>query len=712
MGAAHRSWLRFVVALAAAFAIVPLWASASAALPDGRAYEMVSPVDKGAADAFSVEAFTANPFSSSVFPLIASSDGEAVLFSSDGPFAGATIGGQNAYLSKRTATGWVTSAISPPSAIAHPTAAGGTPASVDATADLSTVMFGVNYEELFPVPDQNVLIAHGADGTNTQVDLGSLGGPGSNSLAVHYGGMSADGSHVVFYSEVPLESPVAPGDTHTHLYVWDRTTNTTSVVDILPGGALSSSFALLGVAGYKFNTGGYGLEGLQSRDAISSNGSRIFWSTEPQPRPLYAWIKGHPTVELSAAQCAGVPAPSCAASTRGAQFEDASTDGSQVFFISDGQLTNVAPNVALNQRNLYRYDFNASPGEQLTLISPQGLGSTNEPGTGLVGASQDGQVAYFVSEKMYEGNGVAGSPNLYVYDKGTVSFIATLSTVDKVLLVNKPYETSQEAAVQARVTPDGKHLVFQSFEELTLTAYDNAGHGEIYKVDLPNTPLPSTVPPSCISCGGPSPATADAELTFPSLTAAMRLPHNLSDDGQRVFFETGQSLVARDVNERNDVYEWNKGAVSLISGGAGPGDSYFIGATDNGCDAQPPKGCDVFFATFDQLVPSDTDTLADVYDARVGGGFPPAPPAPARCSGEECLGALSAPPLFGAPSSAAFAGAGNLTPVKPLTRAQRLTKALRACKKKPRKKRASCVRGARRALAAKSHATKSQGRGK
>ena len=67
------------------------------------------------------------------------------------------------------------------------------------------------------------------------------------------------------------------------------------------------------------------------------------------------------------------------------------------------------------------------------------------------------------------------------------------------------------------------------------------------------------------------------------------------------------------------------------------------------------------------------------------------------------------PTLFGAPSSATFSGTGNLasSPVKStvrskgLTRAQKLTRALKACHKKKGKRRAACVRKAKVRYAAK-----------
>jgi hypothetical protein len=122
------------------------------------------------------------------------------------------------------------------------------------------------------------------------------------------------------------------------------------------------------------------------------------------------------------------------------------------------------------------------------------------------------------------------------------------------------------------------------------------------------------------------------------------------------------------------------------------------GARFEGMDS---SGGNVFFRTADRLVPQDGDSQVDLYDARVDGGFP-APASSAACEGEACQGAPAAAPVFGAPGSSTFPGGGNLVPPapvkpKPLTSAEKLTKALKACHAKHNKrKRASCERSARK----------------
>ena len=61
--------------------------------------------------------------------------------------------------------------------------------------------------------------------------------------------------------------------------------------------------------------------------------------------------------------------------------------------------------------------------------------------------------------------------------------------------------------------------------------------------------------------------------------------------------------------------EQARGCLSLISSGQDASDSEFIDADRDGSD--------VFIRTSESLLPQDPG-LTDVYDARIGGGFPPA----------------------------------------------------------------------------------------
>jgi hypothetical protein len=142
--------------------------------------------------------------------------------------------------------------------------------------------------------------------------------------------------------------------------------------------------------------------------------------------------------------------------------------------------------------------------------------------------------------------------------------------------------------------------------------------------------------------------------------------------------------------------------VNLISAGTSSSESAFFDASESGED--------VFFLTSSRLNTADYDTSVDVYDAHVcSTGVPcvSVPVSPPPCtSGDSCKAAPSPQPeIFGAAPSATFNGTGNVTASpskvavtrKSLSRAQKLVRALRACRDQKRKtKRAACERQARK----------------
>jgi hypothetical protein len=130
-----------------------------------------------------------------------------------------------------------------------------------------------------------------------------------------------------------------------------------------------------------------------------------------------------------------------------------------------------------------------------------------------------------------------------------------------------------------------------------------------------------------------------------------------------------------------------------LSGGESDDSSFFLDASTDGSD--------VFIAHRGPLGEAGPlDDKVHLYDVRVRGGFPSTSLA---CTGSGCQGVPPAAPSFATPASVTFNGTGNFSPsssikstTKALTRAQRLAKALKACKKKPKKKRATCQTQARK----------------
>ncbi len=310
----------------------------------------------------------------------------------------------------------------------------------------------------------------------------------------------------------------------------------------------------------------------------------------------------------------------------------------------------------------------------------------------------------------------ATAANLYVRHAGATTFITSLNAEggDQCDWITR--------CLTARVSGSGTFIGFNSID--SLTGYDNtyANTGErvieIYLYDAATDRIHCV---SCIPTGAQPPLGAairsPARQNLAKMWANLYPQRNVSDRGQ-VFFETTDALVPRDTNGRRDVYEWEQpgvgtcteaspafssqevGCIYLLSSGTSETGSHFLDAT--------PNGSDVFISTAQQLLPRDTDTVFDYYDVREGGGFAEPPGEAAPCEGEACKGAVVGAPTFGAPGSLAFTGSGNLPApvskkpaVKRLTNAQKLARALKACKRKPQRQRSRCQAQARKRYGAK-----------
>ncbi len=373
----------------------------------------------------------------------------------------------------------------------------------------------------------------------------------------------------------------------------------------------------------------------------------------------------------------------------GGQFWGASSDGSRVFFTDCSQLTTDSTATSSSEcdsiegsgvgllktgSDLYEYDFEKPEGERLTdLTVDHEAGGASV--LGVIGTSEDGEYVYFVARGALANGATAGQPNLYLRHDGATTFIATLSEEDGKLVrplgvgtqYEKPNDWSPSVGGRtAQVTANGHAIVFMS--DSSVTGYPNEGLEEVYVYETEGGTL------TCVSCepdGSPPPLT-EANAGDAVLGAAGYIPVSgnptytqrvISEDGSRVFFNSPEPLVPQASDDVGNVYEWeragtpggscpegapNGGCVYLLSGGTSTEDSYFFDAS--------ASGDDVFMATRAQLVAEDLDENTKVYDVRVDGSRPLAPPA---CSGTGCQGVPGAPPIFATPSSVTFNGVGN-----------------------------------------------------
>jgi hypothetical protein len=649
-------------------------------LPDCRAYEQVSQVDKNATDALGSPGLVQS-----------SPSGSRVTYFSLLPFPGVP-GAQEypTYLSTRGATeGWSTQGLVPESS---PSPFGG--AGVLAlTGDLTKTIVEAREPPLAEgaAPGRaNPYIRDNATGSYR------LLAPTPESGTPRFADASSDDSRLIFESSEHLTENAAPGV--VNLYEWDN--GQLNLLGLLPDGEVPKEGTVAGPGGPALEEGtlpGGATSGFYTQDTVSEDGSRVFFSDVETGHIYLREPQAKKTIGVSAGR---------------AYWRAASPDGSEVFY-TEGEGEN---------RNLYRFSLNGEVQQREALTS----GAAGVLGT--LGVSNDGSFAYFVATGVLSGNNaeghapVEGAANLYMWHEGAGPvFIAGLEVGTGLEGADKPdwrdVVVSAETAGPAqggkssRVTPDGQTVLFSTRAQLT--PYSNAGHIELYVYNA------TTGKVVCVSCHPNGiPATRSAYLTSEQRLVLSLVPRdafltrNLSADGGRVFFQTVEALVSQDTNGQVNVYEWERealgvcehasegfsassgGCLHLISTGTSSDQSYFGDAS--------ATGSDVFFFTRQSLVGQDQDNNNDIYDARVDGGIAEQNPSslPAPCVSEACRGALGLPPVFGAPSSATFAGSGNLAPrvstpatrpkAKPLTRAQKLARALKACKKTPKKKRRAC----------------------
>jgi hypothetical protein len=682
----------------------------SASLPDCRAYELVSPPFK----------YGQNPFGEPIL------DGSHVAFLSLGAFgeaadnAGATGA---AYIASRDeGSGWVSTPVDP-SATVFENEGHVLTRLEDLSEDFGEALFyaapasaraqGVDVRAYIrrPVdaagacPTRAVVAAEEAGGC--LIEVGPAVPPAAIAAwtperhdhpTIESSGDSRDLSHVFFRSEALRSRPTNwlwPGDTTLEgesLYEYTGEAERgearePKLVGVRNSGPLLSDSEAQLISQCGTDLGSF--ESLDTYNAISRNGRTVFFTprgadhcvaggVESPVNEVYARLGGAQTVDVS--EPTGADCSACVtASPRDATFQGASEDGSKVFFLSEQELL---PGAA--GQSLYEYDFNAAAGSKVSLIAANVLGVTR--------VSEQGTRVYFVAEGRLLG----------VRDTltGQTTPIATLSPEDEA-----DWQVDDGATRPVEATPDGRFLLFASMNDITP---DAAGSGEqLYRYD----DIEQRLVRVSIGQNGFNDNRGEA-FAIPSPAYgghAVAAPHGvaISDDGAYVFFSSDEGLTPQALDNAvigeectenppfgqpcahlkpifaRNVYEYHHGNVSLLTDGQDRHEQLgqtsavtLLGASSSGND--------VYFTTADPLVAQDTDTQMDIYDARIGGGFPP-PTVAASCQGETCEGALSSAPGFQAAASSSFPGAGNLAPPaaappppKPKT-SGKLASALRRC---------------------------------
>jgi hypothetical protein len=688
----------------------------SQALPDCRAYELITPsYEEGAAP----------------HPIALSEDGSHMVFSNLGAFdsvEGDTLGAQiegSVYTASRTAAGWATVPIEPPLSIYQNALF-----LYDVSADFTSSLWGLGTHaqpdavvELYLRTPTGSFVKIGPPTANLEV---------SNFFDVTYMGASRDLSHVVFAaSRWPFDKTVS-GET---LYEYVGTgQNAPSLVGVTGGRA---STALVGTCGVYLGSNG------SKYNAVSADGHRIYFTavgadnnacggSEPTADELWAReeFEEAPGSELkmrstavSSSECDGNA--QCAVAPPGdARFEGASRDGSKVFFTSTQELT---PGAAEDSEigdsattkgcpatspgtsgcNLYEVEFESNGTHRLITVSG---GDAKPQVQGVARISEDGSHVYFVARGNLTGlaanergeSAVEGEYNLYVYQRdaqypdGHTSFVAKLSAGDEAdwsRVDRRPVELSR----------DGRYLVFTSSSALTGEGVAKGGPRQVYEYDAQAETLvrasigsggyndngSAPVYDASIVVGPESQVESAADVSSPSMSWTM------SPDDGAVFFQSPTALTPGALSDRVDArehavpntYEYREGNIYLLSDGH---DESTVSAGVLGLVGSSASGRDVFFATSDPLIQQDGNTGRDIYDASVEGGFLESSPV-AGCSGEACQGQLGVPPVIAAPGSTSepvdMASPSNVTNASKGRLAAKKSKPKKSKKRAARRKR-------------------------
>lgn len=710
--------------------------AAALALPDGRGYEQVTPLDKNAQE---------------VGPGVTGTDsnaGNAVNWEAIGGCCGATSAASTLYQSARTASGWQTTAKTP----TPPTPLVGLfeeqqpmwwSPDLSKTIYLTPSSYTAN-DARPPGPGETAffdLYEQDASGV-----LSWLTGPFPTTLDTTqnnatWAATTPDGNSTLFNSQEPLTAdatPLSPANPDgEYLYDRNNSTGTTTLINVDNSGNLISPFGAIAGNGNFLNE-----PSLPANDedtttnSISSDGTKVFFESPPTCVGGSCAYVGATSTHLYMRQLPpAVPAPGTTtpiddpSSSGQAVYEGAAQDGSRVFFTSTEGLAGDA------NTNNELYEFNTNTGTTTPLSNDDA--NTDPNFVGITAISNDGHFVWFVDKDALPGALGAtpnqGDMNFYVYDTtaNTTTFIAALGSGvtgdnrDKQVLTAEP-----DTARAAIPTPTGNVLVFESTGNLTnqnpsgptttLSADVNPpGDGKPISIPVASTAgffvgrsveivdsffsesatvmaIPDSThllvsdgfglifshssgagveqrPPfeiyryvtasnslTCISCGSTTGVLSGA-AGLGSSGGGSYGPQGtgvpMSSDGSRIFFNSPDPLAPGVISVppipiglfggltfAQNVYEWENGTVSAISDGHS--------TTGSSLGSTTPSGNDVFFTTEDKLVPQDADGYDDIYDARVGGGFPAPPtPAPACGAADTCRSSVAPTVFFSTPAS-------------------------------------------------------------
>lgn len=462
--------------------------------------------------------------------------------------------------------------------------------------------------------------------------FGALPGESEYSLdhAVAVVGTSPDVNSVVLQAGTGVELASRAGTAEGSLYEWSAGAGASErvrPVSVPPDGTTTAENG--------FTLGVNAVASVKSQQhAISDNGERVFWTADEEGSYPHLYMRD---LAKSETLRIDLTESGTASAHDQALFQAASANGERVFFTDSTPLTSDASASGFDLYECRIVEVEQAAGEMVDKCDLSDL--TPEPAGGggvdpaevqgeVLGVSEDGGYVYFVANGAYGGAPSRGTCtpepsagqicNLYVWHEGDGEprYIATLSGQDA-----PAWRASTESnGPVARVSPNGEWLAFMS--DRSLTGYDNedvssAHPGErmdeevyLYRVGEGGGPG-GLVCASCNPSGqrpeGKEYVTINDKLAGgdrvwePYVWIAANIPAWTSyKDGAaqyqarylsnegRLFFDSSDALVPQDINRQEDVYEYEPVGVGGAAGCTSSSPLYVAG--ENGCVDLISKG--------------------------------------------------------------------------------------------------------------------------
>jgi hypothetical protein len=630
-----------------------LRAGPSKNLPDCRAYEQVTPVDKGGAD----EPFAYGPLSQGGVSV--AQDGETLaLYAPYVNWGSATHSGQSPYFFSRTSAGWqmTAAAVQPESGVAQ----------------LVPQVFSPDLGQ-FAFTD-HAITSNEARAPDIEYRAGPAGGPYTTVASVPYKEVSQREDDGWVAASEDFSKLILQVEDHTLL--GSRTT-TASGNDLYEwsDGQLRQVNVGTGSCGAQIVKGAESAESHvgsvpSSAHAVSSDGSRVFFEAAPggecSTLHLYMRVNGTQTVDIGAYTFRGANA---AGTTLLLERHNGSAD------------------------EFVRYEVEGDGGTATPLF-------TTHNSVDNLKVSADMSTIYFESGERF---GLSPHGGLYRYADGTLSFIAFVGGGREgfVSAEGRYYYFEAEGiaalpggnfnAGEIELTQvyryDGVENVLQCIS-CSSPSEPRAKGAAFFGAGDPSLPTEDGVPNDLV-------ASANGDFVF-FVTAAALVPQDLDGEVPPQVNANGEEHESFKNSVSSDVYEWRKdgvdgcgraqGCLALITSGTGGLLNMRLGTDESGDD--------VFIYTDSSLVPEDNDTAGDIYDARIDGGEQ-SPVRPLECEGDACSTPAS-PPIDSTPASLTFTGPGNLLPAAPVKSSKPAAK-----KKKRKVKRKARTRRGRKARSGK-----------